>query len=82
MAGFARVLDSVQSYTCPSRALRNANVYLKPSLSPRQVAGGPVAEDALKCQPKPLVQTDYAPAVLSVAQFGRLQALFPGGVCD
>lgn len=41
-----------------------------------------MAEDVLKCQLKPLVQTDYAPAVLSVAQFGRLQALFPGGVCD
>ncbi len=64
------------------QSLCNANVYLKPSLSPRQVAGGPLAEDVLKCQLKPLVQTDYAPAVLSTAQFARLQAVFASGVCD
>ncbi len=60
----------------------NANVYLKPSQSPRQVAGGPLAEDVLKCQLKPPVQTVFAPASLSTAQFARLQAVFPGGVCD
>ncbi len=64
------------------QALCNANVYLKPSLSPRQVAGGPLAEDVLKCQLKPLVQSDYAPAVLNVGQFSRLQAVFSTGVCD
>ncbi len=73
VAQTTRVLD---------QALCNANVYLKPSLSPRQVAGGPQAEDVLKCQLKPLVQSDYAPAVLSVAQFSRLQAVFSTGVCD
>jgi hypothetical protein len=50
--------------------------------SPRQVAGGPLAENILKCQLKPLNPADYAPATLSSAQLTRLQATFPDGVCD
>jgi hypothetical protein len=50
--------------------------------SPRQVAGGPLAENILKCQLKPLNSADYAPVVLSSAQLGRLQGVFPDGVCD
>jgi len=60
----------------------DANRFLKPSLSPRQVAGGPRAEDVLKCQLKPLVQTDYAANTFSVAQWARVQAVFTTGVCD
>jgi uncharacterized tannase-like protein DUF6351 len=55
---------------------------LKPHASPRQVAGGPLAEDILKCQLKKLDPADYAPAVLTAAQIARLQAVFPDGVCD
>jgi len=50
--------------------------------SPRQVAGGPLAENILKCQLKPLNSADYAPVLFSSAQWVRLQATFPGGVCD
>ncbi|HET6687563.1 MAG TPA: DUF6351 family protein, partial [Jiangellaceae bacterium] len=50
--------------------------------SPRQVAGGPLAENILKCQLKPLNPADYAPVVFSSTQLARLQATFPGGVCD
>ena len=50
--------------------------------SPRQVAGGPLAENILKCQLKPLNSVDYAPLVFSSAQWARLHAVFPDGVCD
>jgi hypothetical protein len=54
----------------------------KVSASPRQVAGGALSENILKCQLKPLNSADYSPVVLSSAQLGRLNAVFPGGVCD
>jgi len=50
--------------------------------SPRQVAGGPLAENILKCQLKPLDQTEYASVAFTDSQWARLQAVFPGGVCD
>jgi hypothetical protein len=50
--------------------------------SPRQVAGGPLEENILKCQVKPLNSADYAPVVLSSEQLGRLHTVFPDGVCD
>ncbi|HYT14766.1 MAG TPA: DUF6351 family protein [Burkholderiales bacterium] len=50
--------------------------------SPRQVAGGPLAENILKCELKPLNSVDYAPVLFSSAQWARLQATFPDGVCD
>jgi hypothetical protein len=74
--------DAAQTTKIFDTAACNANPFLKPSLSPRQVAGGPRAEDILKCQLKPLVQSDYPVASLSAAQFARLQTVFPGGVCD
>ncbi|HEX7889528.1 MAG TPA: DUF6351 family protein [Ramlibacter sp.] len=60
----------------------DANKYLKPSLSPRQVAGGPRAEDILKCQLKPLDGADYGAVGFSATQWSRLQAVFATGVCD
>jgi hypothetical protein len=50
--------------------------------SPRQVAGGPLTENILKCRLKPLNSTDYSPIVLSSQQLARLNAVFPDGVCD
>ncbi|HEX6691623.1 MAG TPA: DUF6351 family protein, partial [Burkholderiales bacterium] len=50
--------------------------------SPRQVAGGPLSENILKCRLKPLNSADYAPVVLSSEQLARLRAVFPDGVCD
>jgi len=48
---------------------------------PREVAGADVAADIIKCQRKQLRQRDYAVA-FTPAQWARLQAVFPGGVCD
>ena len=50
--------------------------------SPRQVAGGPLAENILKCQLKPLSRVDYAPSTFTEAQWTRLNAVFADGVCD
>ena len=50
--------------------------------SPHQVAGGPLVENILKCQLKPLVATDYTGITFSDTQLARLNAVFPGGVCD
>ncbi|MEX1033911.1 MAG: DUF6351 family protein, partial [Cellvibrionaceae bacterium] len=49
--------------------------------SPRQVAGGPLAENILKCSLKPLTRTDYNHE-FSDQQWKRLQSAFPQGVCD
>jgi len=50
--------------------------------SPRQVAGGPLSENILKCRLKPINSADYSPIVLSSDHLKRLSAVFPGGVCD
>jgi hypothetical protein len=65
-----------------SEATCNADPLLVTHASPRQVAGGNVAEDVLKCQLKAVNAADYLPAVLSASQMTRLMAVFPDGVCD
>ena len=63
---------------------------VKFGMSPRQVAGGPLAEDVLKCQLKPLdlKGEDYtlvengAAIVFTPEQKARLQNVFANGVCD
>ena len=62
---------------CESKVAR-----YKVGSSPRQVAGGPLSENILKCRLKPLNSADYSPVVLSSAQLARLSAVFPDGVCD
>ncbi|HRO60727.1 MAG TPA: DUF6351 family protein [Burkholderiaceae bacterium] len=49
--------------------------------APREVAGADVASDIIKCQLKPLSAGDY-PVSFDSAQWARLQAVFPTGVCD
>jgi hypothetical protein len=49
--------------------------------NPRIVAGGPLANDVIKCRLKPLDQADYAVA-FSEEQSARLAKTFPTGVCD
>ena len=44
-------------------------------------AGGPVTNDVLKCQLKPLSRVDYN-VTFTDEQWARLQATFPSGVCD
>ncbi len=60
----------------------NADPRLVPHSSPRQVAGGPLSENVLKCALKPLDFAAYAPIAFSGAQQVRLMAAFPEGVCD
>jgi hypothetical protein len=48
---------------------------------PRIAAGGPLADDVIKCSLKPLDRDDYE-VEFSDAQWGRLQKAFPDGVCD
>lgn len=52
--------------------------------NPLVQSGAPFATDNIECQLKALDRADYAAAVpaLSDAQFARLQAVFPNGVCD
>ena len=47
----------------------------------RQVAGGPLSEDVLKCALKALDPASYR-GLLSASQLARLAAVFPSGVCD
>jgi hypothetical protein len=63
-------------------ALCDADPRLVTHASPRQVAGGALSENVLKCQLKPLDPADYSPATFTAAQWTRLQATFAGGVCD
>jgi hypothetical protein len=49
--------------------------------NPRHDAGGPLAANVMKCQLKPIDVKDYHVA-LSDAERARLNAIFPGGVCD
>ncbi|HJN50297.1 MAG: DUF6351 family protein [Pseudomonadales bacterium] len=49
--------------------------------SPRQVAGGPLAENVWKCGLKPLLRSDYA-TEFDDSEWQRLAAVFPDGVCD
>ncbi len=49
--------------------------------SPRQIAGGPLAENILKCELKPLDRDSYSEEFTD-AQWQRMEAVFPEGVCD
>jgi hypothetical protein len=48
---------------------------------PRDVAGGPLAANNIKCQLKPIDLADYAVSFIS-AELTRLHNIFPNGVCD
>jgi len=72
------------NFTTPitDMAVCDADARLAKHASPRQVAGGSIRENILKCQLKPLNAADYAPVVFTGAQLARLQAVFSTGVCD
>jgi hypothetical protein len=63
-------------------ALCDADPRLMKHASPRQVAGGALTENILKCSLKAIDVADYLPATLTAEQLARLQAAFPDGVCD
>ncbi len=64
------------------QAVCDADARLAKKASPRQVAGGALSENILKCQLKPVVFTDYTGVTFTAGQQTRLQAAFSGGVCD
>ena len=64
------------------QAVCDADTNLKVFTSPRQVAGGPQAENILKCQLRPVAFTDYTGITFTAGQQARLNAVFPTGVCD
>jgi len=45
------------------------------------VAGGPVSNDILKCELKPIDSFDYT-VTFTAAEMARLQSIFPDNVCD
>jgi hypothetical protein len=49
--------------------------------NPRLAAGEPLTNDVPKCELKPVNRGDYAQPLMD-AQFARLKAIFPHGVCD
>ena len=56
---------------------------LLPSYGASQlVADGPVSAGILKCQLKPVTAADYGTVAFTLAEATRLNAIFPGGVCD
>lgn len=73
--------DAAQSTKVTDFAQCDADKYLKPYASPRQVAGGPRTEDILKCTLKPFDASEYG-GRLTQPQLTRLQLVFPSGVCD
>jgi hypothetical protein len=64
------------------QAVCDADARLAKKASPRQVAGGAITENILKCQLKPVVFTDYTGVTFTAGQQTRLQTVFSGGVCD
>jgi hypothetical protein len=74
--------DTTFSTPVTDMAVCDADPRLPKHASPRQVAGGSLAEDILKCHLKPLNTADYLPATFTAEQLVRLYNTFPGGVCD
>jgi hypothetical protein len=74
--------DTTFSTPVTDMAVCDADPRLMKHSSPRQVAGGPLTENILKCQLKALNAADYLPVTFTPAQLARLSAAFPDGVCD
>jgi hypothetical protein len=51
-----------------------------PHRLPDQMAGKPIGSTVIKCELKPIVAGDYGSP--NANQLARLNAIFPGGVCD
>jgi hypothetical protein len=65
------------SYTGGGRC----NEMYPPNADPRIAAGGPLADNILKCSLKPIHPKDYSQPLTS-EQLARLRTVFPEGVCD
>ena len=74
--------DTAMTTPITDQAICNADPKLAIHASPHQVAGGPRAENILKCALKAIVWSDYTGITFTATQQNRLQAAFPAGVCD
>jgi hypothetical protein len=74
--------DTTFSTKITDFAVCDTDPRLKSNASPRQIAGGPLTENILKCQLKPLAFADYPVITFTAGQQARLNAVFPNGVCD
>ena len=74
--------DIAMANKVTDQAVCDADPRLAIHASPRQIAGGPRAENILKCQLKPLAFTDYTGITFTATQQNRLTAVFTTGVCD
>ncbi len=70
-----------EAQTLSSKADSQCNTLYPSWTAPRIEAGGPVAANKLKCELKPVAAADYK-AAFTAPELTRLQAIFPGGVCD
>lgn len=57
------------------------NSLYPPHAGMRLIAGGPLSNDVLKCELKPIDYADYS-VTFSDLEKQRLEAIFPTGVCD
>ncbi len=73
--------DASFSTPVTDMAVCDADARLQKHGSPRLVGGGSLAENVLKCRLRQPALADYQ-GRLTQAQFARLQAIFPDGVCD
>jgi hypothetical protein len=70
-------IEEPQSYGVRGRC----NELYPPFSLPRMVAGGPLADDIVKCQLKPVTYEDYVVS-FTPEERARLERIFPEGVCD
>jgi hypothetical protein len=77
-------LGSTDAQLAAAIPLDDAACPVKHEASPRQAAGGPVAENIFKCSLKPMLfsDADYGGVTFSDDQKARLAAVFRDGVCD
>ena len=73
--------DPTQTTRVTDQSVCDADPFLKPSSSPRQVAGGNLSENILKCALRPVNDAEYG-GRLDGGQLARLRTVFSGGVCD
>lgn len=81
LAADAPVRFIAEPQTFSSRPDSECNRHLPSYSFVRQVAGGPLDANILKCQLKPIDPADYR-TPLTEADLERLRGIFPGGVCD
>jgi len=70
-----------QTQVREQEATTTCNTLYPTNSFPREVAGADIAADIIKCHLRHPKRSDYAVAFTD-AQWARLQAIFPTGVCD